>query len=244
MQVTHIWRSHHLFRLQILTLTFVLCSLVSARAQFSIMDHDDRNMERNFHFGVALGYNKSDYKITLDSNFIMQKNILNVQPQKGPGFNLGIVTDYHLARYWDIRLIPALSFGEKNIRYTQKDSAAAVMKKIESVYLEFPLLLKYKSRPYKNTRMYVITGFKYSIDMQSNATARRAENLIKVNKDDYLFEYGIGMELHMPLAIVAPEIKISYGLTNILKNDDKLIYSSVLRQLRTRTILFTIHLEG
>ncbi len=208
------------------------------------MQHDEESMSRKFHFGVALGINRSDYKITLDSNFIVQKNILNVVPIKGPGFSLGIVSDYHLGKYFDLRFIPALSFGEKDIQYTQKDSIDKVIKKIESVYLEFPFLLKYKSKPYNNMRMYAIGGIKYSIDMQSNATARRAENLIKVKQNDYLLEYGIGIELHMPMAIVAPEIKISYGLTNVLQNDDKLIYSSVLSRLRTRTILFTIHLEG
>ncbi len=237
-------RSLYIYRVQILILFISLSVSMKVNAQFSIMEHDDQNMSRKFHFGVALGYNKSDYKITLDSNFIVQKNILNVQPVKGPGFNLGIVTDYHISRYFDLRLIPALSFGEKNIKYIQKDSTLPVVKKIESVYLEFPFLLKYKSKPYKNSRMYAIAGLKYSIDMQSNATARRAENLIKVKKDDYLFEYGIGIELHMPMAIVAPEIKISYGLTNVLQNDDLLIYSSVLSRLRTRTFLFTIHLEG
>lgn len=237
-------RSLYIYRVQILILFISLSVSMKVNAQFSIMEHDDQNMSRKFHFGVALGYNKSDYKITLDSNFIVQKNILNVQPVKGPGFNLGIVTDYHISRYFDLRLIPALSFGEKNIKYIQKDSALPVVKKIESVYLEFPFLLKYKSKPYKNSRMYAIAGLKYSIDMQSNATARRAQNLIKAKKDDYLFEYGIGIELHMPMAIVAPEIKISYGLTNVLQNDDLLIYSSVLSRLRTRTFLFTIHLEG
>lgn len=237
-------RSLYIYRVQILILFISLSVSMKVNAQFSIMEHDDQNMSRKFHFGVALGYNKSDYKITLDSNFIVQKNILNVQPVKGPGFNLGIVTDYHISRYFDLRLIPALSFGEKNIKYIQKDSTLPVVKKIESVYLEFPLLLKYKSKPYKNSRMYAIAGLKYSIDMQSNATARRAQNLIKAKKDDYLFEYGIGIELHMPMAIVAPEIKISYGLTNVLQNDDLLIYSSVLSRLRTRTFLFTIHLEG
>lgn len=235
---------HFIYRIQIIILCLSLTAIMKVSAQYSIMEHDDQNMSRKFHFGVAIGYNKSDYKITLDSNFIVQKNILNVKTIKGPGFNLGIVTDYHIGKYFDLRLIPALSFGEKSIKYTQKDSTLPVVKTIESVYLEFPFLLKYKSKPYKNTRMYAIAGLKYSIDMQSNATARRAENLIKVKQDDYLFEYGIGIELHMPMAIIAPEIKISYGLTNVLQNDDLLIYSSILSRLRTRTFLFTIHLEG
>ena len=240
---TLIRNRHFIFRLQILILLLTVCSS-TVFAQFSIREHDDENMKRKFHFGVALAYNKSDYKITLDSNFIVQKNVLNVESVKGPGFSLGIVSDYHLGRYFDLRFIPALSFGEKDILYTQKDSIQKVNKKIESVYLEFPFLLKYKSKPYNNMRMYAIGGLKYVIDMQSNATARRAENLIKVKQNDYQFEYGIGIELHAPMAIVAPEIKISYGLTNVLQNDDNLIYSSVLSRLRTRTIMFTLHLEG
>ena len=197
---TLIRHRHFIFRIQILILFLIVCS-TQVFAQFSIREHDEEQLSRNFHFGVALGINRSDYKITLDSNFIVQKNILNVESVKGPGFNLGIVSDYHLGKWFDFRFIPALSFGEKDIRYTQKDSIQKVIKKVESVYLEFPFLLKYKSKPYNNMRMYVIGGIKYSIDMQSNATARRAENLIKVKKDDYLLEYGIGIELHMPLAI-------------------------------------------
>ncbi|HAP01707.1 MAG TPA: hypothetical protein DCQ93_07275 [Bacteroidetes bacterium] len=247
MHQSNIRHRQSVFRLQALkiflfSILFFILYFPKCDAQFSIMEHDEQNMNRMFHFGVALGYNLSNYKITLDSNFISQKTILNVQPVKGPGFNLGIVSDLHLAKYWELRFIPALSFAEKDIQYTRKDSV--VMKKIESVYLEFPLLLKYKSKPYNNMRMYVIGGLKYSIDMQSNALARKAENLIKVKQNDYSIDYGIGMELHLPLVVMAPEIKWSYGIVNILQNDDKLIYSSVLNRLRSRCILFTIHLEG
>ena len=80
--------------------------------------------------------------------------------------------------------------------------------------------------------------------MQSNAQARLAENLIKVVRNDYAFEYGVGCEFHLPLVIICPEIKVSYGLTNILQPDPNLIYSNVLQSLRARQIMFAIHFEG
>lgn len=220
-----------------------LVSPLLSRAQYSIYENDLKNSERPFHFGVTLGYNVGNFKITLDSFFIAQKKVMNVQTAFGPGFNLGIISDLHLGKYFDLRFIPDLSFGEKNINYTVKDSGT-VNKKIESVFLDFPIDLKYKSKPYKDFRMYVLAGFRYSIDMQSNATARRAQNLIKVKKDDYAFEYGVGMEFHLPLVIISPEIKFSYGLVNILSPDNELIYSAVLKQLRSRTILFSVNFEG
>lgn len=228
----------------VLISSFVLFLIsFSAKAQYSIYENDLRNSSRPFHFGVTLGYNQSNFKITLDSFFIAQKKILNVQTADGPGFNLGIISDLHLGKYFDLRFIPDLSFGEKNINYTTRDSGV-VNKKIESVFLDFPIDLKYKSKPYKDFRMYVLAGFRYSIDMQSNATARRAQNLIKVKKDDYAFEYGVGTEFHLPLVIISPEIKISYGLVNILSPDNDLIYSSIIKRLRSRSILFSVHFEG
>ncbi|MCY7361274.1 MAG: PorT family protein, partial [Ignavibacteria bacterium] len=144
----------------------------------------------------------------------------------------------------ELRFIPTLSMGEKNLYFTIKNQDTITSRKIESVYLEFPFHFKYKSKPYKDIRPYVIAGMKYSIDMQSNAGARKAEELIKVNRNDVAFEYGIGVELHLPMVIISPEIKISYGIKNVLAQDEKLLLSSVINRLRSRTILFCVHFEG
>ena len=80
--------------------------------------------------------------------------------------------------------------------------------------------------------------------MQSNAQARLAENLIKVYKNDVAAEWGLGMEFHLPIVIISPEIKVSYGLMNVLRPDDNLNFSRVLDKLRARTIMFAIHFEG
>ncbi|MEP7127824.1 MAG: outer membrane beta-barrel protein [Chitinophagales bacterium] len=213
-------------------------------AQVNIYTDDQVYDRRLFHFGISMGLNRSNYKIILDSNYIHQNEILDVHGTSNPGFALGILSDLHLSRSFELRFIPDLAFADRSIQYSMSTTDTIPIKKIESVYLEFPVHLKYRSRPYKDFRMYVLGGFKYSMDMQSNASARLAENLIKVYRNDIALEYGMGMEFHLPLVIISPEVKVSYGLFNILKPDDNLIFSSVLEKLRARTIMFTLHFEG
>ncbi|MFI5134801.1 MAG: porin family protein, partial [Chitinophagales bacterium] len=229
---------------KIVTIVLLAFLFLPVRAQYNVYQDDVKYNKRNFHFGIALGLNFSNYKITLDSNYLVQNEILEAHAVTNPGFSLGILSSLHLSKSFELRFIPDLAFADRSIEYKISTADTLAIKRIESVYLEFPFDLKYRSKPYKDFRMYVLGGFKYSIDMQSNAQARLAENLIKVVRNDYAFEYGIGAEFHLPLVIIAPEIKVSYGLTNILKADPNLIYARVLKGLRARSIMFSVHFEG
>ena len=230
---------------------FVLCSKIvllslcmQAHAQSQIYVDDIRYMNRPFHFGVTMAINNSDFKYALDTNYMKQYNVLDVQSVKGPGFSVGIVSDLHLSKKFDFRFVPDLAFAEKDLNFTQRKNDTVANKKTESVYIDCPFLFKYKSKPYKDMRMYVISGLKYNIDLQSNADSRKADDQIKIIANDVSLDYGFGFEFHLPMVTIAPEIKLSYGLMNVLKNDDKLIYSAVLKQLHSRMFMFSIHFEG
>ncbi len=241
MQTTYI---RHRFALCCLQTLVCFCSVIPVSAQYSIYEHDLRYSSKYFHFGITMGVNNSNYKITPDSFFIAQNKILKIETGPGLGFNLGILSDYHISNRFEFRFIPTLSLGAKNLYFTIKNQDTLTTRKIESVYLEFPFHLKYKSKPYKDIRAYVIGGMKYSIDMQSTAGARKAENLIQVNRNDYALEYGIGIEMHLPMVIISPEIKVSYGLNNVLNPNPKLNLSNAIERLSARTILFCVHFEG
>ena len=96
------------------------------------------------------------------------------------GFNLGILSDLHISNRFELRFIPALSLGEKSLHFTVKNADTITTKRIESVYLEFPVHLKYKAKPYRDMRPYVIAGFKYANDLQSNAGASYHANVFLV----------------------------------------------------------------
>ncbi len=90
----------------------------------------------------------------------------------------------------------------------------------------------------------MLGGIKGDVDLASNARARKAEELVKINKYDYGFEAGLGFNFYFPSFIFSPEIKISNGLSNLHSRDESLKYSSALDRILSRMIIFSIHLEG
>lgn len=198
-----------------------------------------------YYFGITLGYNSSDYRLFKSKNFIDNDSIRLAESITGPGFNLGIVTNYKINDYFDLRLLPTLSFAERNIEYkSPKNVKIPYTRKIESVFFEIPVHLRYTSHPYHDIRVFVIGGVKYSIDLASDARTRQAAYLVKVSPTDFALEFGAGIQMFFPYFIFSPEIKISRGISNILYYDNNLQDSKVLEKILTQCFTLSFHFEG
>jgi hypothetical protein len=110
--------------------------------------------------------------------------------------------------------------------------------------VEAPFLLRFKSQPYHDMRLFVVGGVRYAYDVANNSKSRQADRLIKVSPHEFSFEAGAGIQLFFPYFIFSPEIRFSYGLGNLLIYNDKLEESSVLDKLLSQGITITINLEG
>ena len=212
----------------------------TARGNYNFLDFQ----QKPYYFGITLAYNTSDYKIARSRNFIQNDTIQLVQSVTGPGFNLGIVTNLKLGRYFDLRFLPTLSFAERRIEYGAATNKVPYARRIESVFVEMPFHMRYKSEPYRDMRMFVIAGVKYSFDVASDSRARQAENLVKVAPTDFAVEIGGGVQFFFPFFIFSPEIKFSHGLGNILIFDPALPEASVLEKVLSRTFTLSLHFEG
>lgn len=200
--------------------------------------------KKDYYFGITLGYNSSGYRVTPNTSFIRNDSITVIESENGPGFNLGIVTNVEFGENFDVRfLLPTLSFAERRLFYQTPDKQP-VTKKIESVFLEFPIHFRYKSAPYKDMRFFVVGGAKYSMDLASNSRARKADDLVKVVRNDFVVEYGVGFQIFFPYFILSPEIKFSHGLLNLHDRNPNLIYSSPIDKLFSRGFTISFHFEG
>jgi hypothetical protein len=224
---------------------FVLCFILPllAQAQFTVREYENRFSLKPYHFGITLGYNQTSFTVRQSDDFLYNDSILVVESSKGPGFNLGIISNLRISDHFDLRFIPSLSFAEKQLNYTLFNETPA-FQTIESIYFEAPFDIKFKSDSYKDMKLYVVGGIKYAYDMQSNAKARNADELVKVEAHDFSADYGFGFEFYFPYFIFSPEIKLSNGIFNLHAVDENLIYSRVIDKLFARSILFSIHLEG
>ncbi|MCW3125138.1 MAG: PorT protein [Bacteroidetes bacterium] len=198
---------------------------------------------KQIYFGISLGVNAANYRI-VHKPFNGVDTIKSMRPALGPGFNLGIIANWQFHRYFDLRLIPALSFSDKSIKYTTVlRKSPDVKQTISSIYLSFPLQLRFKSDPIKNTRIYVIAGARYDYDLASNSNTR-AQTLLKVSKHDVSVDYGMGVMIYFPYFIMSPEFKVSQGVINVNSPTNGYIYSRVIEKLYSRTYTFTLNLEG
>ena len=209
------------------------------RAQFNFNEMSTKTI----YFGIAMGLNVADFKIMNAPLTPQNDSVKFIKTRIGPGFNLGIIGNYQFHKYFDLRFIPTLSFSDKNIVYTGVDNQQ-IVKDLSSIYLDFPLQLRFKSEPIKDFRVYGITGVRYDYDLASNVKARQAPDLIKLQKNDAAAELGVGFMIYFPYFILSPEFKVSRGFINILAPTPGLIYSRTIQALYSRTFTFTLNLEG
>ena len=193
------------------------------------------------HFGFLIGLNTLDFKLTPVAN--IEDELFVIQSQNQKGFNLGVVSNMRLGNNLDFRFIPTLSLAERRIFYTLNDNTVLTNenKKIESTFIEFPISIKYKSSRYNNGRAYIMTGMKYSLDLASQRNIDdEGLEIVKIKKDDFLYEIGLGLDFYLPYFKFSPELKANFGLTNLVVNDGS-IYSRSIKGMKTRgfSISFT-----
>lgn len=215
-----------------------------------------------YHFGFTLGINQMLFSIDhvplytdrvytgaeTSDVFGDWARLNKVESNPNWGFTIGIVSNLKLGAYFDLRFIPSLSFGERDLSYHIEREFLNVVenvivrKPVQSTFVEFPLLVKYKSARLNNVRSYIIAGPKYSIDLISDArrTERTDGAAVKLFRNDIYLDLGIGFDFYNEYFKFGTEIRMSYGLRNLLKKED-IIYTEPIDELRSKifTLAFT-----
>ena len=202
--------------------------------------------QQKIHFGFVLGMNSATFRTELIPEYHVTDSIYTITPSASAGLNLGIVSNLRIGKHFDLRFIPSLSFSQRNLEYFflyAPGNGATTLKKVESTYLEFPLLLKFKSARINNYRIYVLAGAKYAIDMVSQAKVVAVDKeLIKLQRYDYGYEIGIGFDFYMSYFKFSPEIKMYHGLPNLLVQDGTK-FSSPLDALYAKSFVLSFTFE-
>ena len=241
-------RQHKIGLLRVLSVITILFISISSRAQLrdelNLPDHDNKF----YHLGIALIYNNSHFAVTPHPNLLQSDSILSINPENTGGFGLAGMHTFTISKHLEFRVVfPQLMFSYKNLTYSTtfpSGQKTVATKQIESILLGFPVQVKYLSDRMHNFRFYTLGGVNYQYDLSSNATARKADDLVKLNATDFSIEAGIGFQFFFPVFILSPEIKISNGIINVHHRDPNLIYSNTIDKLRSRMVIFSLIFEG
>lgn len=197
-----------------------------------------------FYFGLTVGIHSTGLVPSKSSQFTSIDTISYVSGINKPGLNLNIITNLKIGQYFDFRFIPGFAYSERRLNFTK--SGRAFEKSIESVFVEIPFLLRYKSAPYKDKRVFILGGLKYSYDVASNSRTRKdkIQDLILMSPHDFQVEVGAGLQIFLPFFIFSPEIKFSRGINNIHIYNGQLADSRIIDKVLSRAFTVSFHFEG
>lgn len=217
-----------------------------------------------YHFGFILGMNQMLFTIKTNEGFQKvvystlqtpdilsdSSHILGIQHTPAFGFTIGIVSNLRISDNWDIRFVPSLSFGERDINYvisTSFDGEVGVTdvdKKIQSTFVEFPFNLKFKGSRYNNMRPYWIGGLRYSLDLASDSKKREGNNNINIalERNDLYAEVGGGLDFYTTFFKFGIELKMAYGFRDLLRREGN-IYTSGIEKFNSKMFLLSFTFE-
>ena len=223
--------------------------------------------DKRLHFGFSLGLNALDFGIdhypTIGENPKFEpvtQEVINGEPilenrkiradisSLTPGFTVGIITNLRLTESLDLRFLPGMSFGERKLTYNipvvdVNDLADKQFFSIKSTFLDFPLLIKYKSRRMNNQRPYLIGGLAYRVDISKSGK----EDLVRLKPFSSSVEAGMGWDNYLQFFRLSTELKFSFGLTNILDDGPKetqlQVYSNAFSSLTSNMFILSFHFE-
>lgn len=204
---------------------------------------------RKYHFGFLLSANSSSFDFTYNADQVAADSILGLSNLPQAGFDLNLLASLDISPNFHLRFTPGLSFQDRGINYRVQnpDKELLLVKKTESVFLEFPLLMKIRTNRVGNFAAYGILGGKFGIDMQSqkNVNNNLSGNavIIKLQKYDYSIVSGAGFDFFLPYFKFGIEFKSAIGLPDMMIHEDNR-FSSSINSLKTRTFVVSICFEG
>jgi hypothetical protein len=224
---------------------FRFCFLLVFVFNFSLLNGQLNFYEKGnkaLYWGISLGLNTSNFRIDRQPHSEANDTILSIDDKSQPGFNLGLIGNWQFNRYFDLRFIPNMTFGEKLIQYNT--ISGVVDNRIKTTYISLPVHIRFKSEPVNDWRVFVVAGLKYDLNIDPQIRTTSEPNKISLRKASLSMEYGIGLQYFFPYFIFSPELKYSHSLNNVLDPNQSDLNRSAIRGLYPRGLVFTLNFEG
>jgi hypothetical protein len=227
MQTTHFWHQLYLCRTKVIVLSILLLFFVAksnAQGYFGLTNNSGSDDKRT-SYGFFLGAHTASYQLRYSEKFLVPTNaatqaIHSIFPKFTPGFSLGFIGIYRFHDQVNLIFTPKIGFYEYKVdvnNFATDSTITSVEYVNEATQVELPLLFKYRSMRFNNTRMFFLGGGSYVFNTKSQAEINL--DPIVTAKRDFTVEVGMGFEIYFKYFKFAPEIRFSHGINNLYVAD-------------------------
>ena len=237
----------NLLRKYLSVLMLLAMALASTGQVAKVQNHPNYDYKW-IHFGFMVGLNTMDFgfqRPALDT--LLFADVSSTKP----GFQVSIVSDLRLNDHFTLRFLPGITFGAREFSFYDVDengnSILDAQWTVESNFLDFPLLVKYKSKRVNNYRPYLIGGLNFRYDMAARRDYEPGGPQVRLNKPDFYVEGGFGIDMFLQYFKFAPELKVSAGFRDVLVHDPagagKSIYVNSIESLNSYLVMLCFYFE-
>jgi hypothetical protein len=228
-------------------MVFALLSIPVFQQSAKVLNYQIVDL-RKLHFGFTIGLNSFDFNFKRSAHSDTSTALAQVVHLE-PGFNVNVVSELRLNEDFALRFLPGLVFGQRRITFLKKSTNYITdfgSIDVESNYLDFPILIKYKSKRLYNFRPYLIAGASIRYDMAAKKNPKLDQLIdgqevsVKMKPFDTYLELGYGMDFYLTYFKFSTEIKLSLGTRNI--NDSNLA-SSGISGFTSKLVIINFHFE-
>lgn len=227
-------------------LLLLLCLSGNVAGQSRKLQNQPYADQRLFHLGFTIGLHTQDLILT-QSGYVNENGEVwfSEIPHYSPGLSVGIISDLQLNRLMNLRAIPTLYLGDKRFLFREQSSGEEFAARIRNNYISLPIHIKISGDRFNNFRPYALIGGYGSVELSS-----RKNRAILLKPFDIGIELGVGCDFYRPLFKLAPELKFSFGLIDILERErpdlkDETLqkYTRSLLKATQRMITLSFHFE-
>lgn len=222
---------------------------------------------KRLRFGFTVGLNMMDLGITRNydaDNFVFADT--DPALPEDLGFQVNVISSLRLNENWNLRFLPGINLNSRKIAFYEytKGADQPIGSLVEeegitnpailgAAYLDFPLLLQYRSFRMNNSRPYLIGGLSFRYDLAGKKPGHFRQdknsgdfNPIRLQRGDLFFEIGFGWDNYLTYFKFAPEVKVAIGLFNIMDqygNSTAPNYANSVSAVRTYMVMLNFHFE-
>ncbi|MFM7629447.1 MAG: outer membrane beta-barrel protein [Algoriphagus sp.] len=187
-------------------------------------------------YGFFLGMHTASYQLRYSPEFLNPANastaaIHSIYPKFTPGFSLGFIGIFRFHDQVNLIFTPKIGFYEYKVDVNYANGSTTTNSNSntgsalpdlgyrseelvnEATLVELPVLFKYRSMRFNNTRMFFIGGGSYLFNTKSQEEIF-LDPLVTASRD-FTVEAGMGFEIYFKYFKFAPEIRFSHGLNNL-----------------------------
>lgn len=227
---------------------------ISLKGQYSSVRERITNLpnfdEKILHYGYYVGTNSFDFKFEYIDNYYRLNNYNDIQVNSSSGFNVGLIGDLRINKYFNLRLEPGLLYTQRDLVYPSLpifDSENDLIREVKSTYIHIPLLIKISAKRINNFKPYITFGISTDYNLSSNSrnTDDNSSNIFRTNSKSLNYELGVGFDFYLYYFKFSPSIRGIFSLNNELISDYDLNspWTSNIKNMYSRGLVINFTFE-